>query len=178
MHLNLLYYKIRIVPHKVVLYKIEWHKCLTCNKFWKKCQFPSFPCSLLRQEHRGTKGKKEVYWLSKWCQRETLENSSMETRFNLETVKKHLFSFLHPTPILSSWPYRVSSRTQNSYSTTKFIKLHYNLCVLIKDKIDLRRYTKTHSSIQFSTTNINWMHFMGKVCLRWLKKGGRECKDE
>lgn len=108
--------------------------------------------------------------------KEELLKFLLEYQFNQENVRK-LFSFLHPAPILSSWPYCLSPRIQNSYSTTKFIILHYHLFILYKDKIDLGRWTENQSFIPFSTTNINWMSFMGKVCLRWWTRHGGECKS-
>lgn len=97
-------------------------------------------------------------------------NPFLNTRFNQENVRKHLFSFFHPTPIFSSWLYCLSFRIENSYSATKFIiKLHYDL---FKDKVDLRRCTENQSTTQFNVTNMHWMSRWGKVCLRWLAKGG------
>lgn len=142
MHHDLFSCKIRIFPHKVVFFKVEWHKCLPCNRFSENpvSFFSMFITEARTRRHqrkvrrRLSKEKlffKEELFIQKFIQnsllKEELLQFLLENQVQSRECKKTFSSFLPATPTLSSWPYLVLVSRFKTHSTTKFIILHYHL---------------------------------------------------
>lgn len=115
-----------------------------------------------KEEKRSKRVGEET---EKEAQQFLLENWIQSKEIFQKIILKKWFPFLY---LIHSF------FTQNSKLTLALNMQHIANYLYFKDTKDLERLTKTQSFIQFHITNINWMTFMNKVCLRWKKRWVRK----